>query len=327
MSTEKNTQEKTRLHARNKNRERYDLSALIIAETELKNFIKPNKFGEDSVEFADPKAVKLLNKALLHHYYGIKNWDFPDENLCPPIPGRADYLHFTADLLAQSNFGPLPPGNQINVLDIGVGASCIYPIIGVTEYDWNFVGSDIDENSIESAQKIIDANDELKDKITLRLQENSTSIFKGIIQENDQFDLTICNPPFHATPEEAEKGSRRKVTNLRGKKPKTTELNFAGISGELIYKGGESAFINKMMTESAELAQNCYWFSTLVSKQSNLKGIYKTLNDLEVTQLKTIPLGTGNKSSRIIAWSFLSKEEQLKWRNSRWKEAKKTEES
>lgn len=218
MSTEKKTQEKTRLHSRNKNRDRYDLSALIVAEPELKNFIKPNKFGENSVEFADPKAVKLLNKALLHHYYGIKNWDFPDENLCPPIPGRADYLHFTADLLAQSNFGSLPTGSQINVLDIGVGASCIYPIIGVTEYQWNFVGSDIDENSLESAQKIIDANDELKDKITLRLQKNSTSIFKGIIQENDRFDLTICNPPFHATPEEAEKGSRRKVTNLRGKK-------------------------------------------------------------------------------------------------------------
>lgn len=323
MSTEKNTQEKTRLHARNKNRERYDLSALIIAEPELQNFIKPNKFGEDSVEFADPKAVKLLNKALLNHYYGIKNWDFPDENLCPPIPGRADYLHFTADLLAQSNFGPLPPGNQITVLDVGVGASCIYPILGVTEYQWNFVGSDIDENSVESAQKIIEANEILQDKIKIKLQENASEIFKGIINEDEKFDLTICNPPFHATPEEAEKGSRRKVNNLRGKVVKKAELNFAGINNELIYDGGESAFINKMITESAQFSQNCFWFSTLVSKQSNLKGIYKTLNELEVVQLKTIPLGTGNKSSRIIAWSFLSKEDQLKWRNERWKEVKK----
>ena len=319
MSPEKNTQEKTRLHARNKNRDRYDLSALIKIEPELKKFIKPNKFGEDSVEFSDSKAVKLLNKGLLNHYYGIKNWDFPDGNLCPAIPGRADYLHFAADMLAQSNFGSLPAGKQINVLDIGIGASCIYPIIGVTEYDWNFAGSDIDENSISSAKNIIESNDNLKNKIELRWQENKNSVFSGIINGEDRFDLTICNPPFHATPEEAEKGSRRKVTNLRGKKTKTIELNFAGISNELICDGGESAFIGKMMTESAEFAQNCYWFSTLVSKKSNLKSIYKTLNDLEVTQLKTIPLTTGNKSSRIIAWSFLSKGDQLKWRNSKWK--------
>lgn len=93
MSTEKNSQEKTRLHLRNRNRDRYDLDALKTAVPELENHIKPNKYGNDSVDFANPEAVKLLNKALLSHYYGINNWDFPTENLCPPIPGRADYLH------------------------------------------------------------------------------------------------------------------------------------------------------------------------------------------------------------------------------------------
>lgn len=324
MSTEKNSQEKVRLHARNKNRDRYDLKALTEALPELKNHITPNKSGDDSVDFSNPEAVKLLNKALLHHYYEIKNWDFPDENLTPPIPGRADYLHYIADLLGQSNFGEIPTGDTIKGLDIGVGATCIYPIIGVSEYGWEFLGSDIDENSIASSQKIVENNATLEGKITLKLQNNPKSIFAGIINEDEFFDFTMCNPPFHATPEEAEKVSRRKVKNLGGKKTENLTLNFAGMSNELYSEGGEHTFIHNMIKESEKFATNCYWFSTLVSKKSNLKGIYKALGTYEATQVKTIPIGTGNKSSRIIAWSFLTKEDQKEWRESRWKKQEST---
>ena len=321
MAAEKNIQEKVRLHIRNKNRERYDLDALKIAVPELTDHITTNKYGAESVDFANPIAVKLLNKALLNHYYGIKNWDFPEDNLVPPIPGRADYLHYMADLLGQSNFGDLPEGEKIKVLDIGVGASCIYPIIGVTEYGWSFIGSDIDQNSVESATNIVNSNTNLEGKIDLRLQENPTAFFKGILNTEEKIDFSMCNPPFHSSTEEAQKGSRRKVKNLSGKKTAKVELNFAGISNELIYEGGESKFIHQMITESQDFAKNCFWFTTLVSKQSNLKGIYKSLNELEVAQIKTIPIGTGNKSSRIIAWSFLSKEEQKEWRETRWRSA------
>lgn len=319
MSTEKNTQEKVRLHIRNKNRERYDLKALVIAEPLLADHIKPNKYGDDSVDFSNPVAVKLLNKALLHHYYGIKNWDFPEDNLVPPIPGRADYLHYMADLLSQSNFGIIPDGDKITCLDIGVGANCIYPIIGVSEYGWDFIASDIDPKSIESAEKIVNDNEQLQNKVVCKLQQDPTSYFSGIISEDQKIDLTVCNPPFHSSTEEAEKGTKRKVRNLSGKKVETPELNFAGISSELICEGGESDFIHQMILESEKFSKNCYWFSTLVSKKSNLKGIYKTLGNLEVKNVKTIAMGTGNKSTRIIAWTFLSKEEQQEWRETRWK--------
>lgn len=310
---QKKQQIKTRLHPRNKNRERYDLNALIIAQPELKNYLKPNKAGEDSVDFSNPMAVKFLNKALLHHYYGIENWDFPDENLCPPIPGRADYIHHVADLLSQSNFGNIPKGDKITCLDIGIGANCIYPILGVVEYDWNFIGSDIDAQSTASAQNIIDSNPILKNKITIHLQKNKKHFFDNIIGENDKIDLTICNPPFHSSIEDAQNSSRRKVKNLSGKITKNPLLNFSGVSNELIYKGGEINFIHSMILESRKFAEQCFWFSTLVSKQSNLKGIYKSLESIEASLVKTIPMGTGNKSTRIVAWTFLSKEEQKEW--------------
>ncbi len=311
--------EKTRLHIRNKNRERYDLNALKEAEPALAKYIKPNKYGDDSVDFANPEAVKLLNKALLNHYYGIKNWDFPAENLCPPIPGRADYLHYMADLLGQSNFGSIPEGEKITVLDIGVGANCIYPAIGVSEYGWKFVGSDADSKSVDSAKNIVDSNYQLKDKVEIRLQPDADSIFHGIIGEGERFDFTLCNPPFHSSAQDAEKGTQRKVRNLTGKKAAEAELNFSGISQELIYPGGEIAFIRKMIKESCAFGKNCYWFTTLVSKESNLKKVYSALEEAQIVYRKTIPMGTGNKVSRIVAWTFLTREEQMQWREDRWK--------
>mgnify|MGYP000085193158 FL=1 len=316
--TEKKQQEKSRMHARNKNRERYDLNALIISKPELKAYIVLNKYGKDSIDFANPKAVKLLNQALLHYYYGIEHWIFPDENLCPPIPGRADYIHHMADLLTTTNFGRSPIGEQITCLDIGVGANCIYPIIGVTEYNWNFIASDIDSTSIATANGIIVANATLKNKIECHLQENPSAIFQGIIANDEKVDLTVCNPPFHASAEEAQKGTRRKVKNLSGKKVKTPELNFAGISKELICEGGEHQFIQNMIRESKAVGNNCFWFSTLISKQSNLKGTYKALEKAGASLVKTIPMGTGNKSSRVVAWTFLSPQDQKIWKETRW---------
>jgi 23S rRNA (adenine1618-N6)-methyltransferase len=64
MSSEKNRNEKVRLHPRNKNRERYDLVALINTTPELKNHITFNTHGTESVDFSNPGAVKLLNTAL-----------------------------------------------------------------------------------------------------------------------------------------------------------------------------------------------------------------------------------------------------------------------
>jgi 23S rRNA (adenine1618-N6)-methyltransferase len=311
-------QEKSRLHSRNKNRDKYDLSALTICNPELKKYIVPNRSGGDSIDFSNPLAVKVLNRALLNHYYGIENWEFPDENLCPPIPGRADYIHHIADILAENNFGKIPTGENVICLDVGLGASCIYPIVGVTEYDWTFIGSDIDPNAIASAQNIIDSNASLKNKIECRLQKNSSDVFYGIVSKEEKIELTICNPPFHASIEEAQKGSRRKAKNLSGKNVKSPRLNFSGIASELVCEGGENQFIQNMIRESLEFSKTCYWFSTLVSKQSNLKGIYRLLENSAATQIKMVPMGTGNKSSRIVAWTFLSLIEQKEWRKTRW---------
>ncbi len=306
------------LHPRNKHTGRYDFEALVASSPELQSFVTPNLKGEPSINFADPKAVLTLNKALLKQQYGIGFWEIPEGNLCPPIPGRADYIHHMADWLTSNNFGRMPVGPKIKCLDIGVGASLIYPIIGATEYGWSFIGSDIDANSLESSQQIIDQNNSLQN-IELRLQSNPKDILYGILNHEEKVDLTVCNPPFHSSAEEAQKGTNRKVSNLTGEKVKNADLNFSGQSNELWCEGGEKQFIRNYIKQSRKFGASVYWFSSLVSKETHLKAIYHQLENAGATQHHTIPMGQGNKTSRIVTWTFLTKAQQKEWKLSRWK--------
>lgn len=311
--------EKPSLHPRNKHKGRYDLKALRLTNPELKEFVAKNKYGNLSVDFFNPNAVKALNKALLIEHYGLEYWDIPDGFLCPPIPGRADYIHHIADVIAESNGGVLVKGAHIKCLDIGVGANCVYPIIGNSSYGWSFIVSDIDQKAIDVAQKIADSNTVLKGKVEFRLQPQPEHIFSGVLNSNEKVDFTICNPPFHATQAESEAGTLRKLSNLKKKRVKKAELNFSGQGGELWTDGGEKRFVLNMINESAQFPNNTAWYSTLVSKQSNLRSFYDRLEKVGVVEHKTTPMGQGNKMSRIIAWTFLSAPEMKAWATERWK--------
>jgi 23S rRNA (adenine1618-N6)-methyltransferase len=311
--------QKSELHPRNRHRERYDFKSLITTLPELREFVRVNEYGDESIDFFDSVAVKSLNRALLKHFYNIAYWDIPKNYLCPPIPGRADYVHHAADLLASDNDNIIPRGPRINCLDIGVGANCIYPIIGATEYDWSFVGTDIETLAIESASHIVDMNPVLKKRITCRLQSNPKNIFQGVIKEGECFDLTVCNPPFHSSAEEAQSGTLRKLSNLKGKKVTKPVLNFGGKSNELWCEGGEEKFVVEMILESKQFGKSCLWFTTLISKRWNVNTALQALNQARATEVKTIPIKQGNKSSRIVAWTFLNAEERKKWAKMRWK--------
>ena len=259
----------------------------------------------------------LILITFFYSFYGINNYEIPKDYLCPPIPGRADYIHYVADLLSQSNDGKIPTGAKVTALDVGIGSNCIYPIVGNSAYGWKFVGSDIDAVAIQSAQNLIKNNESLTGNIECRVQSNSNDIFKGVIKEEDKFDFTICNPPFHKSQKEATLGSKRKVENLTKKEVQTPTLNFGGQSSELWCHGGEVAFISKMIKQSVPYAKNCMWFTTLVSKKENLQAIFRILKRERPFVIKTIEMQQGQKISRFIAWSFLTKKEQKQWHKNR----------
>ena len=305
--------EKIVLHQRNKHRGRYDFKQLSESTPELAPFVKMNSYDDESINFSDPQAVRILNKALLKYFYGLDHCNIPSGYLCPPIPGRADYIHYVADLLTDSRNGNIPTGSSVKCLDIGTGSSCVYPLIGTTEYGWTFVGTDIDPGSLESANKIVALNPVLDGKIELRLQMNSGDIFYGIIRPDEHFDLTICNPPFRSSAEESQSGSLRKLKNLKLRKIANPVLNFGGQGNELWCEGGELQFVQNMIKQSRHFASSCLWFTTLISKESNLKKVEEMLKKAETVRIKIIPMGQGNKISRIVAWTFLTDAQQKLW--------------
>ena len=311
--------EKSKIHPRNKHRERYDFKKLVVSCKELDPYVKLNEYGDESIDFFNPDAVRMLNKALLKHFYRIKFWDIPENYLCPPIPGRADYIHHISDVLASINNDKVPTGESIKVLDIGVGANCVYPIIGTSEYGWKFVGSDIDKVAIASAQKIIDENEALKGKITLRWQTHDKKNFGNIIEKGEYYDLSICNPPFHASAEEAQAGTIRKLSSLKKQRVTKVEQNFGGQNNELWCVGGERRFVTNMIRESRQFGSHVLWFSAIISKSAHLPEIYECLKLAEVAEHRTIEMGQGQKVSRIVAWTFYNAADQKKWVEKYWR--------
>ena len=295
-------EEKSGLHPRNPHRYRYDFPVLAKDCPELSGFVFINKYGTQTIDFTDPRAVKTLNKALLKHFYNIEFWDIPEGYLCPPIPGRADYIHYAADLLASVHGGAVPLGRSVRLLDIGTGANCIYPLIGHSAYGWNFVGSDIDHLAVRSAKNIVEAN-ALSRAIQVRQQASAERLFEGIVKPGERFELSICNPPFHSSASEAQSGTIRKWRNL-GHSKEDTVLNFGGQNAELWCTGGEAAFLDRMIKESAEFAGSVKWFTSLVSKKTTLPGAYYALKKVKAAEVRTIDMAHGQKVSRILAWKF-----------------------
>jgi 23S rRNA (adenine1618-N6)-methyltransferase len=301
---------KTKLHPRNQHKEDYDFVRLVANLPELEAFTRNNPVGQTTIDFQDALAVRMLNRALLKTYYNINFWDIPADYLCPPIPGRVDYIHYLADLLARDNNQEIPRGRNIKALDIGTGASLVYPLLGQSEYGWHFTGVDIDAAAIKSAEQICEFN---KLKITLRQQNTPENIFRGVIKPRDAFHITLCNPPFHASMEQAHKGTQRKWRNLG--KGHSQKLNFGGQNAELWCPGGEIKFIARMVEQSMEFAEQCLWFSSLVSKKDNLQPLYKILGKAKVSDFKVVEMAQGQKTSRFIAWTYVKKDQRALYMN------------
>jgi 23S rRNA (adenine1618-N6)-methyltransferase len=304
--------EEKKLHPNNIHNRGYDFPALIQSCPDLKEYVKNNKYGNESIDFANAAAVKALNSALLKHHYGIMAWTLPEGSLCPPIPGRVDYIHYVADLLKVSN---ADKGKPIKLLDVGTGANGIYALLACQVYGWQCTATDINPLALDNVASISHQNPSIEALLSLRLQQNKSHIFKDVMQADDYFDVSVCNPPFYASLAEALSTNQKKRDNLaQNRHKKTTHktrhdakaLNFGGQGEELWCEGGESAFLQTMMNESKDFSQQCRWFTSLVSKSEYLPPAKAKLRQLNATDVKEIEMQQGNKITRILAWTFMN---------------------
>ncbi|GJM23304.1 MAG: ribosomal RNA large subunit methyltransferase F [Planctomycetota bacterium] len=303
------------MHPRNRFRDGYDFVALRAGCPEFAPFVRPNAYGDLSIDYADARAVKALNQALLAQVYGLRSWNLPPGGLCPPIPGRSEHLHHLADLLAGgAGSASVPRGRAVKALDVGTGASCIYPLIGTREYGWSFVGSEVDPASARWAKALVAAHSEVADDIEIRRQPSPLHCFEGVVEQGERFDLSMCNPPFYASAQEAARGNRRKRRNLSGKRagkeradarrPTGDVRNFGGKAGELWCAGGEAGFVQRMISESAARPELCRWFTTLVARGATLPKLRRAASEAGASEVRVLELSHGAKQSRILAWQF-----------------------
>lgn len=309
------------LHPRNRHQGHYDFARLVQAWPTLSTHLVTTPRGDTSIDFGDPMAVRAMNRAILRCDYRIQHWDLPDGALCPPIPGRADYLHGVADLLAGSAGDAIPRGAAVRVLDVGVGASCIYPLLGHAEYGWHFVGSDIQPTSLQVAAAIVTANG-LDRAITLRRQPHRSDIFRGVLLPDERFDATVCNPPFHASADEARGVHQRKRRQLAGRRPAqagpvvaASATNFGGHAHELWCAGGEAEFLRRMVRDSVEVQAQVLWFTSLVARAEHLSGLRRQLRLAGAVDVREVAMAQGSKQSRFVAWTFLDAHRRAAWRS------------
>lgn len=295
------------MHKHNKHSKDYNFKVLIKDSPQLAEFVFESQYGKDTIDFANPKAVKILNSALLKTHYGIQYWDFPDDNLCPPIPGRVEYIHILNDLLKTSGLK-----NEITVFDIGTGATCVYPLLGHTEYNWNFIASEVDASAYNNAKQIVEKNN-LSNHIECRFQDNPQSILNGVLHSSEKITASLCNPPFYKNEVEANENSKRKLKGL-GNSTNDLNRNFSGKANELWYPGGEKAFLHNYLYQSSLFKTNCFWYTSLVSKKELVKSMQSSLKKLGAADVKVLQMSLGNKISRVVAWTFLTKEQQKDWK-------------
>ncbi len=284
------------MHTNNLHLKPYDFKVLIEAHAPLEQFVFTNPHGVQTIDFSLPKGVLALNTAILKSDYELLDWNIPEGYLCPPIPGRVDYIHHIADLLKENGYA-----KEIKGLDIGMGANCIYPLLGAQIYGWQMVGCDIDANAVKAAKVTMDANPQLLEAIDIRHQNDHANLFEGIIKPDEFFHFTMCNPPFYASEKEALRHTQQKQKNLGISSQ--LKRNFGGAAHEIWCNGGEALFIKRMIKQSAQFNKQVGVFTSLVSKSEHLPKIKKQLTKLKAVY-KIVAMEHGNKKSRIVAWKF-----------------------
>lgn len=292
-----------------------DFAQLAADDAQLTPFVRLLPSGSAKVDFRDAEASKAVTTALLRRDCGVR-WALPPGQLIPPVPGRANYIAWIADLLALSR-----PEGAVVGLDIGCGASLIYPLLGAAQHGWRFVAADITDAAIDGAHANVALNPHLKQLIEVRdvrkslptfaqlppstqsLQEVLTSarpdilgsrsfpngILGPALQPGESFAFCMCNPPFFESLDQA------------GLNPHTAH---GGTAEEMVCPGGEAAFVGAMVADSLELRHRVHWFTSMVGRKASLKALRTALYRHCPTALRTTEFAQGRTSRWGLAWSF-----------------------
>ncbi|XP_065014256.1 uncharacterized protein LOC135642220 isoform X2 [Musa acuminata AAA Group] len=321
------------IHPRNRYSEKPpDFGLLAYLYPSFSPYVFPSSRpgGRPSIDWTDFNATRELTRVLLLHDHGV-NWWIPDRQLCPTVPNRSNYIHWIEDLLSSDLIPAWDCSDRkVRGFDIGTGANCIYPLLGASLLGWSFVGSDVTDAALEWARKNVESNPHLSELIEIRnandflcsaeVKPKSGKIIEGelfaeekeaeslepklvlssfskphvlvgVVKDDEKFDFCMCNPPFFESIEEA------------GLNPKTS---CGGTPEELVYPGGEQAFVTQIINDSVVLRNSFRWFTSMVGRKANLKVLVSKLREVGVSLVKTTEFVQGQTARWGLAWSFIA---------------------
>ncbi|KAH0525459.1 hypothetical protein TsFJ059_007824 [Trichoderma semiorbis] len=265
-----------------------DFKAIALLDPDFAAVIK----GRD-LNFNDPEAVMQLTKTLLKVDFDL-SIELPDDRLCPPVANRHNYILWLKDLLDTTSYDE--PGRKVVGLDIGTGASCIYPLLGCAQRAWSFIATDIDEKSLEWAKKNVKLND-FDSRIQVIGRQPDDALIPLDHLKKDSIDFTMTNPPFYESEEAMVKSAQEKSW------PPFTACTGAKV--EMVTQGGEVGFINRIFEESLVLRERVQWYTAMVGFLSSLTHIVDKLREHKIDNYAITEFQQGNKTRRwAIAWSF-----------------------
>jgi len=211
-------------------------------------------------------------------------------------------------------------------LDVGTGASAIYPLLGCKVYDWHFLGTDIDPVALEAAWANVRRN-KLEDRITLKLiprvdYSNVTSFVAAaplsllgpirIALEGEdeeitagQLDFVMCNPPFFGSLKEIHAGSIKKDgSSSSSEGSAATPQTPHGCVDEVITPGGELAFVTAMVRDSLVVRGKVGWYTSMVGKKTSLRKVLAVLREAGVRNVRTTEFLQGRTTRWGVGWNF-----------------------
>ncbi|XP_073091126.1 RNA N(6)-adenosine-methyltransferase METTL16 isoform X1 [Manis javanica] len=283
------------MHARNRYKDKPpDFAYLASKYPDFKQHVQINLNGRVSLNFKDPEAVRALTCTLLREDFGL-SIDIPLERLIPTVPLRLNYIHWVEDLIGHqdSDKSTLRRG-----IDIGTGASCIYPLLGTTLNGWYFLATEVDDMCFNYAKKNVEQNN-LSDLIKVVKVPQKTLLMDALKEESEIiYDFCMCNPPFFANQLEA-KG----VNSRNARRPPPSSVNTGGIT-EIMAEGGELEFVKRIIHDSLQLKKRLRWYSCMLGKKCSLAPLKEELRVQGVPKVTYTEFCQGRTMRWALAWSF-----------------------
>lgn len=227
------------------------------------------------------------------------------------VANRHNYILWLKRLLDTSSYDQLD--RKVVGLDIGTGASCIYPLLGCAQRPWSFIATgklqytlqgflltnrypDIDAKSLEFATKNVQLND-LHSRIRLVERKPQDPLIPLDELSIDNFDFCMTNPPFYKSEEEMVESAAQKS------RPPFTACT--GSKTEMVTDGGEVGFVERILRESLALRERVQWYTAMFGFLSSLTSFIEKLREHNIDNFAVTEFVQGNKTRRwALGWSF-----------------------